>query len=279
MIERIYIPTIRRTDNQVTFENLPKELQKKVVMVVESGERHLYDYDCDYLELPEYIVGCECQLAETRKFIYQHAGSIKYAVIDDDLILWRRNSKYWTGKSNMEKSRRDATPDEILLAYDTFDKWLDEPDIGIVGVTDLASSHPPPDKEYLDTVAVSGMYFFDGKKISDIVCAAINLEEKLTCPIRKGEDLLFLYECLSRGINSRKSIEWCFVNRSMTSKGVTISGPGPDQSDLAYEALEYIQAKFPEGVKLYEKDGVRKNRKYCKKVYKPKLTSTLTNFM
>ncbi len=279
MIERIYIPTIRRTDNQVTFENLPKELQRKVIMVVEPEERHLYNYDCDYLELPEYIVGCECQLAETRKFIYQHAGSIKYAVIDDDLILWRRNSKYWTGKSNMEKSRRDATSDEILLAYDTFDKWLDEPNIGIVGVTDLSSSHPPPDKEYLDTVAVSGMCFFDGKKISEIVCAAINLEEKLTCPIRKGEDLLFLYECLSRGINSRKSIEWAFVNRSADSKGVTISGAGPDQSDSAYDALKYIQSKFPEGVKLYEKDGIRKNRKYCKKVYKPKLTSTLTNFM
>ena len=50
MIERIYIPTIRRADNHVAFENLPEELQKKVVMVVESGERHLYNYDCDYLE-------------------------------------------------------------------------------------------------------------------------------------------------------------------------------------------------------------------------------------
>ena len=279
MIERIYIPTIRRADNQVAFENLPEELQKKVVMVVESGERHLYNYDCDYLELPEYVVGCECQLAETRKFIYQQAGSIKYAVIDDDCVFWRRNAKYWTGKSNMEKSRRVADCDEYFLAFDTFDKWLNEPDIGIVGLQDLASSHPPPDKEYLDTVAVSGVYFFDGKKISGIDCLAINLEEKLTCPIRKGEDLLFLYECLSRGINIRKSIEWCFVNHSMTSKGVSISGSGPDQSDLAYDALKYIQSKFPEGVKLYEKDGIRKNRKYCKKVYKPATKSSLENFL
>ena len=159
MIDRIYIPTIRRADNQITFESLPKTLQEKVVMVVEPGERHLYNYDCEYLELPEDIVGDWYQLARTRHFIHEHAGSIKYCVSDDDLTILRRNSKYWTDKSNMNTSRREATPAEILLAFDKFSDWLDEEDIGIVGLS--TGEAPPADKEYVDTKGVFGMIFID----------------------------------------------------------------------------------------------------------------------
>ena len=56
MIERIYIPTIRRADIQITFDNLPKELQNRVVMVIEPEERPLYKYDCEYLEIPKEII-------------------------------------------------------------------------------------------------------------------------------------------------------------------------------------------------------------------------------
>ena len=275
MIERIYIPTVRRADNQITYENLPSELQKRVIMVIDPNERHLYNYDCEYLELPEWIIGAKpCQIGETRKLIHKHAGAIKYAMIDDDLIIRRRNAKYWTGKSNMEKSRRDATPDEILLAFDTFDKWLDEPDIGVVGGTELSFAHPPPYAEYLDTVFFSTLYVIDGRKLTkaideDFVTAY--WKDEPTMPMVLAEDLLFVYECLSRGINTRKSIEWCFVNKSaskeMSSK--SISGTGHDTTESHYDSLRYIQSKFPQGIKFYEKDGIPKNRKYCKKVYKP----------
>ena len=122
MIEKIYIPTVRRAENQITFNNLPDELKKRVVMVVESGERHLYNYDCEYLEIPEEIVGKWTQLAETRKLIHKHAGNIKYAMVDDDVVINRRNTKYWTGISNMDKSRRKATKDEISLMYEQVSK-------------------------------------------------------------------------------------------------------------------------------------------------------------
>ncbi len=87
MIERIYIPTVRRADNQITFNNLPEELKKRVIMVVEPGERHLYNYECEYLLVPEKLVGTWTQLAETRLMIHKHAGAIKYAVLDDDVII------------------------------------------------------------------------------------------------------------------------------------------------------------------------------------------------
>ena len=44
---RIYIPTYKRVDSQITFENLPSDIQKNVIMVVQDQERKHYTYDCE----------------------------------------------------------------------------------------------------------------------------------------------------------------------------------------------------------------------------------------
>jgi len=285
MIERIYIPTVRRANNQITFNNLPKELQERVVMVVEPGERHLYDYPCEYLEIPEKLVGTWTQLAETRLFIHKHAGAIKYCVADDDIKIRRRNAKYWTGQSNMEKSKRDATAEEMLDMYETVDKWFDESAIGVVGLSDAGS--PPSSKEYEDTKDVYSYVFYDGRMLSEVI------DDMDICSLRIAEDVLFLYEVLSRGINTRKSTEWMYDNRSMVQKDLSDTREvwtgmfknvedRPDnyyQSDAHYDAMRYIQSKYPHGVKIFEKDGKIKNRKYWKKVYNPKYSDNLENFL
>lgn len=285
MIERIYIPTVRRANNQITFNNLPKELQERAVMVVEPGERHLYDYPCDYLEIPEKLVGTWTQLAETRLFIHKHAGAIKYCVADDDIKIRRRNAKYWTGQSNMEKSKRDATAEEMLDMYETVDKWFDESAIGVVGLSDAGS--PPSSKEYEDTKDVYSYVFYDGRMLSEVI------DDMDICSLRIAEDVLFLYEVLSRGINTRKSTEWMYDNRSMVQKDLSDTREvwtgmfknvedRPNnyyQSDAHYDAMRYIQSKYPHGVKIFEKDGKMKNRKYWKKVYNPKYSDNLENFL
>ena len=42
MIDKIYIPTFRRPNNQMTFDNLPDEYKEKVVMVVQEQEKDEY---------------------------------------------------------------------------------------------------------------------------------------------------------------------------------------------------------------------------------------------
>lgn len=285
MIERIYIPTVRRANNQITFNNLPKELQERVVMVVEPSERHLYDYPCEYLEIPEKLVGTWTQLAETRLFIHKHAGAIKYCVADDDIKIRRRNAKYWTGQSNMEKSKRDATAEEMLDMYETVDKWFDESAIGVVGLSDAGT--PPASNEYEDTKDVYSYVFYDGRMLSEVI------DDMDICSLRIAEDVLFLYEVLSRGINTRKSTEWMYDNRSMVQKDLSDTREvwigmfknvedRPDnyyQSDAHYDAMRYIQSKYPHGVKIFEKDGKMKNRKYWKKVYNPKYSDNSENFL
>ena len=281
MIEKIYIPTAKRENNQITYENMPEELQKRVIMVLRPEDRPLYKYDCEYLVVPDEMVGTWTELAQTRKLIHKHAGAIKYAMIDDDIVINRRNAKYWTGVSNMDKSRRKATKEEISLMYEQVSKWLDEPDIGIVGLS--APDVPPSDSEYHDTTNVNTYCFYDGRMISKVI------DEMDITSVRVSEDMLFLYEALSRGINSRKSEEWVFDNRSQIDKNLQDSrivwkgmfDETPEdyfQTDEHYDCMRYIQKKYPHGVKIFEKDGKMKNIKYLKQVYKQSQTQNLDEF-
>ncbi len=263
MIERIYIPTVRRPDNQITYNGLPPELQKRVIMVVEPGERHLYNYDCDYLEIPEEFVGSWTQLSQTRLFIHKHAGAIKYCMADDDVLLKRRNAKYWTGVSNMEKSIRTATSQDILEAFEDFDKWLDEDDIGVAGCA--FPTRPPAKSRYSDTQGVFGIPFIDGRMLSKVI-DSMELTE-----IRIAEDILFLFECLSRGINTRQANEWVWWNTSLYNKSMQEKRViwAPVNDDIEAQCLLYIAKRFPHGLTVFKKDGELKKTQHWKKLYNP----------
>ena len=95
-MDKIFIPTVNRVSQQITYDGLPDELKSKVTFVVQAWERDQYSYDADYLVLPDELdihKGDRFCLAKTRKHIYEHGQGIKYAVLDDDLHFQRRNSK------------------------------------------------------------------------------------------------------------------------------------------------------------------------------------------
>ena len=72
-----------RANNQITYDSLPKSYQKKVILVVPESERKLYKYDTNYLTVPDNIKG----IAETRKYICEDAGEIRFSMVDDDVVL------------------------------------------------------------------------------------------------------------------------------------------------------------------------------------------------
>ena len=111
MIDKIYIPTYHRSEEQITYDNLPKEYQKKVVMVVQEQEKDLYNYDCDFLYVPNDI-----GIAKTREIISREAGKTRYSVFDDDVTFIRRNEKYFERKrsdvnTGLEKPPKDVVPE------------------------------------------------------------------------------------------------------------------------------------------------------------------------
>ena len=79
MIDKFYIPTLGRVENQITYNNLPDELKSKVIMVVQEDEKELYDYDVDYL-----VVENRIGIAKTRELICRDAGKTRFSMWDDD---------------------------------------------------------------------------------------------------------------------------------------------------------------------------------------------------
>ena len=84
-MDRIYIPTLGRSDNQVTFDNMSQNAQQVTRLVVQPKEQHLYP-NYPILVLPDNDIG----ITETRRWIYKEAKGLKYGVFDDDLKFIER---------------------------------------------------------------------------------------------------------------------------------------------------------------------------------------------
>lgn len=210
-MDRIFIPTVNRVDEQITFNGLPNQLKKRVTMVVQAWERSQYNYDCEYLVLPEEInLSDRLCLAKTRAFIYHEARDLKYAVLDDDISFKRRNSKRFSGISNMEKSSRAATPDDILEMFELFTNWLDEPSVTMCGPSQIQNI--PAKETFRNNTSVFSAVFINGPDFRDI------LDELPLTVVRYFEDVLFNLSLLTRGYGNRSSQEFCFFNNSLTGK-------------------------------------------------------------
>lgn len=211
MIDKIFIPTVNRVDKQVTYNNLSEDLKKRVTMVVQSWEADEYDYPCEYLVLPEDIHFEDYYaIAKTRQHIYSAAEGIKYAILDDDLIFYRINSKYVTGISNMEKSKRVATADDLNEMFSIFDKWLDLNDVSFCGCGNVGN--PPQSRPYRNNTCVSSCFWINGKDIQE------ELPNLDLTSVGVFEDTYFVLQLLLKGYGNRVSSEFVYSNLSVTKK-------------------------------------------------------------
>jgi len=250
MIEKIYIPTACRVNNQVTYNNLPKELQEKVVFVVQEWERDQYHYDAEYIVLPPEIkIGAKNALSRTRKIIYNIAKNERYAMLDDDLHFKRRNSKYWNGVSNMEKSSRICTEDDVREMFETYDKWLDN---GVTFCGCAQQNNPPFGNVSEDNRAMSSCYWINGADWAD------KIDEMRLDETRVAQDVLLIIGLLSRGFRNRVSNEFIFANQSIASKKETSIHWDQTEFDEVHENHKLIESMYPKYFKIiYDENGDR----------------------
>jgi hypothetical protein len=250
MIEKIYIPTACRVDNQVTYNNLPKELQEKVVFVVQDWERDQYQYDAEYIVLPPEIkIGAKNALSRTRKIIYNIAKDERYAMLDDDLHFKRRNSKYWNGISNMEMSSRVCTEDDVREMFETYDKWLDN---GVTFCGCAQQNNPPFSNVSEDNRAMSSCYWINGADWAD------KIDEMRLDETRVAQDVLLIIGLLSRGFRNRVSNEFIFANQSIASNKETSIHWDQTEFDEVHENHKLIESMYPKYFKiLYDENGDR----------------------
>ena len=288
MIEKIFIPTVTRMDNQITYDNLPDELKKRVVFVVQKWEREKYNFDADYMVLPDYItLEHPRAIAETRKLIYEEGKNIKYAVLDDDITFNRRNAKYWTGTSNMEKSKRKCDLSDILEMFELYSNWLDEPSVTVCGCSHV--QNPPDSSAYSNNSSIASTYWINGPDFADILS-----DLKLT-EVKIAEDILFILSLLSRGYGNRVSQEFCFSNNSILNKKIKSEIWDKQTQEATLRDHQTIARMFP-GIfeVLYEgnnptmgnikrkEGGFRNSGKfkcYWSKAFNSHTENTLENFL
>ena len=248
MIEKIYIPTVNRVDNQITFNNLPKELQDRVVMVVQSWERDQYHYDCDYLVLPEELNLSDYYcLAKTRKIIYENAGTIKYCVLDDDIKFIMKNKKYWSDeednwlpinpKTGNPRTQKNCDDQDMLNMFNLFDSWLDE--VSFCGC--MMAGTVPPNYEYKDYRPIFSQLFLNGADLYP------RLNEFDLTSVRYDEDCYFLLQMMSKGFKSRESIRYNAMNES-AKKGSKVKETLWKETEAqdVLDCYTIIEEKFPE---------------------------------
>ena len=121
MIQHIVIPTLGRTHNQITYENLPDNLKEKVYFTVQP---HEYDemneiYGGKVLKLPEEIK----RIAPTREWIFNKFNDTRHMVFDDDLEFVVKEPN--PGEGTKWLSRR-FTDQDFVDALDLVNGWMDE---------------------------------------------------------------------------------------------------------------------------------------------------------
>ena len=255
MIEKIFIPTVCRADRQITYNCLPKELQSKVVFVVQEWERDQYHYDAEYLVLPKEItLDSENPLSNTRRLIYEAGKNMQYCMFDDDLSFVRRNSKYWSGNSNMEKSVRKSNEDDVREMFDVIQNWLDG---GLTVCGCGMRSTPPNTKQYNDNTSVNGTYWFNGTHFAD------DLDDMHLTEVHTAEDDLLLLGLLTRGYTTRRSCEFLFDNQSVASLKEESAVWDNLEFDKVHNDHKFIQSLYPKYFKiLYDSEGKRESGGY-----------------
>jgi hypothetical protein len=249
-MDRLFIPTVNRVDNQITLSQIPKSYKNKVTLVVQQWERQKYNYDVDYLVLPKNVNTDDylC-LAKTRKIIYEEAKKLKYGVLDDDLTFARRNQKRFGLPSNMEKTSRICNEEDMNEMLNLYSSWLDHKDITFTG--GCRFSLIPSTKEYHDNGPVFSQLFLNGPDFAD------RLHDFPLTEVRYNEDVLFLLSLLARGYGSRISQTFGFHNASLKGKLTDTVWADTKYEDV-WKDVTKIQNLYPDFVKVpLDKNGNR----------------------
>tara|TARA_R110002074_G_scaffold252549_2_gene424290 strand:- start:8 stop:862 length:855 start_codon:yes stop_codon:yes gene_type:complete len=283
MIEKIYIPTVKRVGNQITYNCLSDSLKKRVVFVVQSWEREQYKYDAEYLVLPEWLTYKHPHaIAETRSIIYQHAKTSKYMMADDDMVIVRRNEKYLGLPSNMEKAKRIATPDDVDYLFENASKILtDNDDACYLGVA--AESFAPKPETITKLQAIYQIWFIDGNKLYDTFCRNQRL---LASTMHTSDDTLFNIVMATNGKAGWKMNDFCSRNKSIDKKAnigsVLWDNNKEDQSQQDQRLLAKMYPKYykiKDDATLAYRGLVLKARFEYKKAYNDAHASKLDYFL
>jgi len=257
MIDRIYIPTLGRSHNQITFDNMTKNAQEITRLVVQPKEQDLYP-NYPIIVLPDNDIG----ITATRRWIYNYARCQKYGVFDDDLKFIERTP-------NGEKSKKPVDSDGWDYLINTTSDWLD--DFPFSGFRQ--GNLPPTGVEYIDSAAVNCGFFFNDNLLPS--------DEELDWSLPVCEDIHMVLQFFKMGFNNRVWDRFGYISKILVEGGCN-----------EWRTLELINDTHAKLIEMYPNyvswNGIRENvmggdfkkiKIKWKKMFTDNQGSTLENFI
>ena len=226
MIDTIYIPTLGRSHNQITFDNMTPSVQRITKLVVQPKEEHLYS-KYPTVVLPDNDIG----ITATRKFIWEHGQWSRYVVMDDDVKMVCRRPWH-----NEEKTKRLMTDDDWNIFLTMTSLWMDSEGISWGGCR--TGGLPPAGREYIDNTGTAEVFFFDGTQLP----SADELDWELTT----AEDISLSLQLLSKGYRNRVWDRFVYISDFVGTEGGCLD-MGRDLKMINDNHARLIQ-KFPDYV-------------------------------
>ena len=260
MIEKIYIPTLGRVEEQKTYNDLPDKYKERVVMVVQEHERPKYKYDVEYL-----VVGDNIGSSKTRETIFKDGckRKINFLMIDDQMVLKRRNLNY---KELGLPSSWILTEKDYDDMFETMNLWLKE---GYIHCGTRKQHIPPMGTEYIDIAGIFSVSFVNGILLSEIIDdIQITIE-------RESEDVSFILEYLTRGYKNRQSNLYIHSKKVWKKGGCTQAGRS---LQTTFEVHQRMVKRYPNYVflnKTKQQEGLSTLKCRWKKAYKDSQENSL----
>lgn len=128
----VFIPTLGREGKQVTINHIPERWKDRVFLVCPEEETHEWE---NRINVPRECIG---SISKTRQFIVENSPSPFVGMMDDDLSIYKRDSKILTRSSKME---------DIGEFLDLMESWLVEGDV-YCSCSNSFMSHEKDDEYY-----------------------------------------------------------------------------------------------------------------------------------
>ena len=266
----VYIPTLGRVDNQITYDNMPEWIQKTTCFVIQPKEEASFREhwpESNILVLPENDYG----ICNTRKWIVDNAGDTMYMMIDDDMVFWKRNVDRATGKKNADASNEPFSPED----WTSLMGWVNDKLAGDYTIAGCRSRGMPPyGSDDIQFGRIMQVFFINGSKLH---------RDKLEWVLDSSEDVHFIIQVLQMGGKTVTSDKFLYVCEAYHSEGgCKLSGRTSDSSlaDMNRLAGMYPKIITMKGEFLQLKNDFthQKHTLHLRKAYNPYYGRTTDTF-
>ena len=153
MIDKFYITTYGRADNQITWNNLTDSWRSRTHLVVQNREKKLYSEYSRIIVLPVEIQ----TLSPTREWLIKNSKDCRFSIFDDDLEFYKSKAFNEEGPSNIRMEE-----DNFIALEKEINDWFDKGNIhcGLGSVV-----NPPRSEKYDDNTRICMNVFYDGPNV------------------------------------------------------------------------------------------------------------------